>query len=37
MRRHSVNKRHSAGKFRKQVGRTKSANLRGPMRGGFRF
>lgn len=37
MRRHAVNKRHSARKFRKQVGHTKVANLRGPMRGGFRF
>lgn len=37
MRRHSVNKSKSARKFRGQVGRTKSANLRGPMRGGFRF
>ena len=37
MRRHSVHKGHSARKFRRQVGRTKIANLRGPMRGGFRF
>lgn len=37
MRRHSVNKHRSARKFRGQVGRTKSANMRGPMRGGFRF
>lgn len=37
MRRIPVNKKHSARKFRSQVGRTKSANMRGPMRGGFRF
>ena len=37
MRRHSVNKAKSARKFRGQAARTKSANLRGPMRGGFRF
>jgi len=37
MRRHSVNKHRSASKFRHQAGRTKAANLRGPMRGGFRF
>lgn len=37
MRRHPVNKSRSARKFRGQVGRTKVANLRGPMRGGFRF
>nr|QJB20107.1 MAG: hypothetical protein [Microvirus sp.] len=37
MRRYSVNKHKSAKKFRGQVGRTKSANLRGPMRGGIRF
>jgi len=37
MRRHSVSKYRSARKFRKQVAHTKVANLRGPMRGGFRF
>lgn len=37
MRRSGVNKRKSAGKFRSQVGRTKAANMRGPMRGGYRF
>lgn len=37
MRRHPVNKSRSARKFRNQVGRTKAANMRGPMRGGFRF
>ena len=37
MRRHPVNKHRSAKKFRKQVGHTKAANMRGPMRGGFRF
>lgn len=37
MRRHGVNKGHSARKFRRQVGRTKAVNMRGPMRGGFRF
>lgn len=37
MRRSHVNKHHSAKKFRHQVARTKSANMRAPMRGGFRF
>lgn len=37
MRRQAVSKYKSARKFRKQVGHTKSANMRGPMRGGFRF
>lgn len=37
MRRNSVNKYKSASKFRSQVGRTKAANMRGPMRGGYRF
>ena len=37
VRRHSVNKSRSSRKFRNQVGRTKVANMRGPMRGGFRF
>jgi len=37
MRRNPVNKGHSARRFRKQVGRVKVANMRGPMRGGFRF
>lgn len=33
-----VNKRSSARKFRRNVGRTKYANMRvGPMRGGFRL
>lgn len=33
-----VNKRKSAGKFRKQVGKTKAANVTaGPMRGGIRL
>lgn len=32
-----VNKRRSAGKFRRGVGRTKSVNLKGPMRGGIRL
>lgn len=36
--RHPVSKGYSANKFRKQVGRTKLANLAPPpMRGGFRF
>lgn len=35
--RHPVNKYKSATKFRAQVGKTKAANLRGPMRGGFRL
>lgn len=37
MRRSPVHKGRSARKFRGQVGRTKVANMRGPMRGGFRF
>jgi len=37
MRRSFVNKHKSARKFRSQVGRTKIANMRGPMRGGIRF
>ena len=37
VRRSGVNKYRSARKFRKQVAHTKVANLRGPMRGGFRF
>ena len=36
--RHPVNKRRSARRFRKQAGRTKAANMRGPMmRGGTRL
>lgn len=35
--RKGVNKRRSARGFRKQVGRTKAANLNGPNRGGYRF
>lgn len=37
MRRSHVNKHRSSRKFRHQVGKTKIANMRGPMRGGFRF
>jgi len=38
MRRYSVNKMKSAKKFRKQVSKTKVANLRSnPMRGGWRL
>lgn len=37
LRRHAVNKSRSAGKFRRQVGRTKLTNLKGPMRGGIRL
>lgn len=37
MKRFPVNKHRSARKFRSQSGRTKAANMRGPMRGGFRF
>lgn len=36
-RRKSVNKRRSARSFRKNVGRTKGANLSAPMRGGWRL
>lgn len=38
MRRHSVNKRRSAGRFRRNVGRTRAANvIAAPMRGGWRL
>lgn len=37
MHRHRVNKHKSARKFRHQVGHTKAANMRGPMRGGIRL
>ncbi|WNK12805.1 MAG: hypothetical protein [Microvirus sp.] len=38
MRRHHVNKRKSAGKFRRNTQRTKSANLAPPpQRGGYRW
>ena len=38
MHRHHVNKRKSAGTFRKHVSHTKSINMRGaPMRGGIRL
>lgn len=37
-RRHPVNKNRSARKFRRQAGRTKALNVRGPMmRGGTRL
>ena len=35
--RHAVSKGKSARRFRSSVGRTKAANMNGPMRGGFRF
>lgn len=37
MRRRPVNKGKSARVFRKQVSRTKAANIAGPMRGGIRL
>ena len=37
VKRMSVNKHRSARKFRKQVSRTKAANVAGPMRGGIRL
>lgn len=37
MKRRPVNRRRSASKFRKQVGRTKLVNLVQPMRGGIRL
>lgn len=38
MRRFAVNKGSSAGKFRKNIQRTKAANVaQGPMRGGWRL
>lgn len=36
-RRSAVNKQRSARKFRHQAQHTKAANLRGPMRGGWRL
>ncbi|WNK14297.1 MAG: hypothetical protein [Microvirus sp.] len=36
-RRHGVNKGKSARTFRKHSSRTKSANMRGPSRGGIRL
>lgn len=35
--RHPVNKHSSARSFRHNVSKTKGANLRNPMRGGFRL
>lgn len=35
--RRGVNKGRSSRRFRKNVGRTKIANLNGPNRGGYRF
>lgn len=37
LRRSQVNKSGSARKFRSQAGRTKAANIAGPMRGGIRL
>jgi len=37
LKRKSVNKRSSAGKFRKQTRRTNRRNMSGPMRGGIRL
>lgn len=37
LKRHSVSKHRSAGKFRAQVRKTKHANVSGPMRGGWRL
>lgn len=37
LRRSPVRKASSARKFRKNVGRTKGANVRSPMRGGIRL
>lgn len=38
LRRSGVNKRRSAGKFRRQSGRTNGRNMKGsPMRGGIRL
>lgn len=37
MYRQGVNKRRGAKRFRKQIGRTKAANMRGPNRGGYRL
>lgn len=36
-RRHGVNKYRSAGKFRRDAGRSKVVNLRRPQRGGYRL
>lgn len=37
VKRYGVNKRRSAKKFRRHAGRTKAANMKGPMRGGIRL
>ncbi|QXP08169.1 MAG: hypothetical protein [Arizlama microvirus] len=37
MHRRSVSKGKSAAQFRHHSSHTKAANMRGPMRGGFRF
>lgn len=37
MARFKVNKRKSAGRFRKDVGRTKALNMKRPGRGGYRL
>lgn len=37
LKRSGVSKRRSARKFRKQIGRTKGANMAQVMRGGIRF
>lgn len=37
VKRHAVNKGHSAAEFRGKVSRTKAANLKTPMRGGWRL
>lgn len=35
--RYPVNKRKSAGTFRRNTSKTKRANMNGPMRGGYRL
>lgn len=37
LKRKGVSKKGSARKFRRSVGRTKAANMKGPMRGGIRL
>jgi hypothetical protein len=37
LKRKPVHKKHSAKQFKHHVAHTKAANMRGPMRGGFRF
>lgn len=37
LKRHAVHKKHSVGQFKRNVGKTKAANMKTPMRGGWRM